>query len=355
MKYINKDKSMLLWRMLLRSIEELNSWSSDFFKGRYHYEYRGKCSRGVDAAFLIVLRKNPWLFDKDDKLKLPSEITFSELSDDYKKESRNIEILKEELKFKPNSFDQLPEDVKRKCEIIKDRSIEEIKKALKLLDEKKLAEIGKKERQWKECEPEELVDIESEIVTPQPHELPNLVNQGIRLGNFIMSDKDKPEEKREKEENVPIVSPMQKKEIGDWGEKYVLVDLKNQYKKLGNIIDTEFGFYVSYENNKIEVYWLNIKSEIGKGCDFVIRENGIESEYIEVKAKLREEDELIEITGTQWEFARKLFDNNDGDKYWIYIVVNAGKRHGSKIIKLQNPIKEWKDGRLYAHPIHFKL
>lgn len=355
MKHINKDKSMLLWRMLLKSIEEFNSWIGDFFKGRYHYEYRGISSSPFDAAFLIVLRKNPWLFDKDDKLKLPSEITFPELSDDYKKESRNIETLKEELKFKPNSFDQLPEDVKRKCEIIKDRSIEEIKKALKLLDEKKLAEIGKKERHWiPECSPEELLDIESEIVTAQPYELPNLVDQGIRLGNYIMSGKDKPEEGEEKEENVPIVSPMQKKEIGDWGEKCVLVDLKNQYKKLGNIIDTEFGFYVSYENNKIEVYWLNIKS-IGKGCDFVIRENGIESKYIEVKTKLREEDELIEITGTQWEFARKLFDNNDGDKYWIYIVVNAEKIEDLKIKKLQNPIKEWKDGRLYAHPIHFKL
>jgi len=354
-EYINKDKSMILWRMLLKSIEEFNSWRGYFFKGRYHYEYRGISSSPFDAAFLTILRKTPWLFDQDDKLKHPSEITFSELSDGYKKESRNIEILKEELKFKPDLFDQLPEDVKRKCEITKDRSIEEIEKALKLLDEKKLAEIGKKERQWKECEPEELVDIESEIMTPQPHELPNLVNQGIGLGNFIMSDKDKPEEKREKEENVPIVSPMQKKEIGDWGEKCVLVDLKNQYKKLGNIIDTEFGFYVSYENNKIEVYWLNINSQIGIGCDFIIKENGIESKYIEVKAKLSEEDEFIEITGTQWEFARKLFDINDGNKYWIYIVVNAGKRHDSKIIKLQNPIKEWKNGRLYAHPIYFKL
>jgi hypothetical protein len=353
LKYINKDKSMLLWRMLLRSIEEFSSWPRNIFKGRYHYEYRGKCSRSVDAAFLIVLRKNPWLFDKDDKLKLTSEITFSELSDGYKKQSRNIEILKEELKFKPDSFDQLPEDVKRKCEITKDRSIEEIEKALKLLDEQKFADVGTKERKWAECEPEELLGTESEIVTLQPYKLPNVVDQGTR--DFIMSYKDKPEEEeREKEENVPIVSPIQKKEIGDWGEKCVLVDLKNQYKKLGNIIDTEFGFYVSYENNKIEVYWLNIKSEIGKGCDFVIRENGIESKYIEVKAKLREEDELIEITGTQWEFARKLFDNNDGDKYWIYIVVNAGKEH-AKIKKLQNPIKKWKDGRLYAHPIHFKL
>ncbi|MCK4377195.1 MAG: DUF3883 domain-containing protein [Actinomycetia bacterium] len=355
MKYINKDKSMLLWRMLLRSIEELNSWSNDFFKGRYHWEYRGNCSRSVDAAFLIFLRKNLWLFDKDDKLKHSSEITFSELSDGYEKQSRNIKILREELKFKPDSFDQLPEDVKRKCEITKDRSIEEIKKALKLLDEQKIADVGKNERQWiPEYESEELVDTESEIVTPQPYELPNVVDQGPRLKGFIISDKDRPEEEREKEKNVPMISPIQKKEIGKWGEKCVMVYLKNQYKKLGNIIDTETGFYVSCENNKIEIYWLNIKSEIGKGCDFVISKNGIESNYIEVKTKLRDENELIEITGTQWEFARKLFDNNDGDKYWIYIVVNAGKEY-TKIKKLQNPIKKWKDGRLYAHPIHFKL
>lgn len=356
MAYINKDKSMLLWRMLLRSIEEFNSWPRNFFKGRYHYEYRGKCFRSFDAAFLKALRKNPWLFDKDDKLKFTSEITFSELSDSYKKQSRNIEILKEELKFKPDLLDQLPEDLKRKYEIIKDRPMEEIEKALKMLDEQKFADSGKKERQWiPECEPEELMDTESEIVIPQLHKLPNVVDQGTRLEYFIISDKDKPGKEREKEENVPKVSPTQKKEIGDWGEKYVMVDLKNQYKKLGNIINTESGFYLHYENNKIEIYWLNIKSKIGKGCDFIIRENGVESKYIEVKTKLREEDELIEITGTQWEFARKLFDNNDGDKYWIYIVVNAGKKHDAKIKKLQNPVKKWRDGRLYAHPIYFKL
>jgi len=106
-------------------------------------------------------------------------------------------------------------------------------------------------------------------------------------------------------------------------------------------------------NNIIEVFWLNIKSGVGKGYDFVIKKGGVESEYIEVKTKLGDEKELIQITGTQWEFARKLFDKNEGDKYWIYVVVNA--KHNPKIKKLQNPIRHWKDGRLYAHPIHFKL
>ncbi|MBM3712999.1 MAG: DUF3883 domain-containing protein, partial [Actinobacteria bacterium] len=32
--------------------------------------------------------------------------------------------------------------------------------------------------------------------------------------------------------------------------------------------------------------------------------------FIEVKSKVSDKDELVEITGNQWEFARKLF--NDG-------------------------------------------
>ncbi|MBI4850103.1 MAG: hypothetical protein HY808_16270 [Nitrospirae bacterium] len=56
----------------------------------------------------------------------------------------------------------------------------------------------------------------------------------------------------------------------------------------------------------------------------------------------------------QWEFARKLFDSGDGEKYWIYKVVNAGQEN-AKIEKLQNPIKLWKEGRLYAHPVNIKL
>ena len=63
---------------------------------------------------------------------------------------------------------------------------------------------------------------------------------------------------------------------------------------------------------------------------------------------------LLEITGTQWEFARKLFNENEGDKYKIYVVSNAGTEN-AKIGIITNPTKLWKDGKLYAHPVHFKL
>lgn len=64
--------------------------------------------------------------------------------------------------------------------------------------------------------------------------------------------------------------------------------------------------------------------------------------------------QLFEITGTQWEFARKLYNENEGDKYKIYVVSNAGNEN-AKIKSIKNPTKLWKEGKLYAHPVHFKL
>ncbi len=73
-----------------------------------------------------------------------------------------------------------------------------------------------------------------------------------------------------------------------------------------------------------------------------------------MKSKISEKKELIEITGTQWEFARKLYTDGEGDKYQIYVVRNAGTQD-AKISPIKNPTKLWLDGQLYAHPIHFKL
>lgn len=90
------------------------------------------------------------------------------------------------------------------------------------------------------------------------------------------------------------------------------------------------------------------------GYDFVIKKNASEIEYVEVKTKTEEKPELIEVTGTQWEFARKLFEQNEGEKYSFFVVSNAGKEN-VKIHKLKNPIELWKEGKLYAHPVNFKL
>ncbi len=99
---------------------------------------------------------------------------------------------------------------------------------------------------------------------------------------------------------------------------------------------------------------MNKHQDKGKGYDFVIRRNETETDYIEVKTKIEESEELIEVTGTQWEFARKLFDQNEGERYSFYIVSNAGKKN-AEIHILRNPIKFWIEGKLYAHPVNIKL
>ena len=99
---------------------------------------------------------------------------------------------------------------------------------------------------------------------------------------------------------------------------------------------------------------MNGDGEKGVGCDFILKQNGEIIRLIEVKTTVEKFGQTLSISGTQWEVARSYFKVNDGDKYWVYCVFNAGQKN-SEIIKIQNPIKKWKDGKLFAHPINFIL
>ena len=114
--------------------------------------------------------------------------------------------------------------------------------------------------------------------------------------------------------------------------------LKNEYKDIENI----------------EIKWLNQDSYLGIGYDFVIIENNIEVEYIEVKSKVSPSPTMIEVSGTQWEWARNLHSKNNGDMYKIYVVSGAGCKD-AKIKIISNPIKKWKDGDLKVNPVHIEL
>ena len=56
----------------------------------------------------------------------------------------------------------------------------------------------------------------------------------------------------------------------------------------------------------------------------------------------------------RWEKARELYDNNEGEKYCFYVVVNPGEK-SMESNKHTNPIKKWKDGDLIAKALQFKL
>ncbi|MBF0458082.1 MAG: DUF3883 domain-containing protein [Nitrospirae bacterium] len=163
-------------------------------------------------------------------------------------------------------------------------------------------------------------------------------------------------QKKEGDEVTESLSATDKKKIGTWGEEVVFNALKKEYLQMNeNLTATDFSFKLCDPvGNEIEIVWLNVRNNIGKGCDFVRKENGIEVEYIEVKTKLGSHEELIEITGKQWESERALYNRGEGNKYSIYIVSNAGQSK-AKIMKLNDPIALWKEGKLYAHPVNFRL
>ena len=124
-----------------------------------------------------------------------------------------------------------------------------------------------------------------------------------------------------KPKEPPKVNPEKTKKIADWGEKYVYFSLKKKYEKKFSVEETDWGFKAGNDNEDgYEIYWLNLNGNVGKGCDFLIKKNGSDEIYIEVKTKECEDQEYLMITGTQWELARKLHRQGQGTKYWIYVV-----------------------------------
>lgn len=346
-KQISPEKSFLLWELLLKSIENLSDFNAkEYFKGKYYWFYYNERHATFDAKFLRTLKQCAWLVDKSDRLKKPIDITFSELSGKYIKESPNIEILKNVLEFKPEIVERLPENDRKIIEIVRKYNIPP-EKLEKILSEVVPQAKSKEVTPWKECEPEDVPII---VENPKPAKIdpPDLSKQSKGLKEKI--DRIPPTEtKNPKPQEIG-----DKKAIGEWGEKYVYMALKEKYQKEGNIIETEDGFKVDTDNKNIEVIWLNKHNDRGKGYDFVIRENGEEIEYIEVKSKTAESPQLLEVGGIQWEWARKLFNEGKGNRYSFYVVLNTGKEKAVLHI-LKNPIKLWKEGKLYAHPVNFEL
>jgi len=352
LKKLNNNNSCLLWKLLLKNIETLNSWiAQKFFEGEYRWFYYSQQNRSFDAKFIKILREYAWLIDKNNNFRKSRDITFSELSDDYIKERPNIDILRIALEFKSEIIDQLPEKDRRILEITKGYTPEDLEK---ILSKSSKEASFKEEKTWTPEHEPDTVEVKIKEVERDKIVTPDLTGQGEQVGT---AEDEKPTNKDEKpiEEDVPETL-LDKKAIGEWGEKHVYHALKKNYQqKHGSIIETDFGFkVVNASNEEFEIVWLNKHNDKGKGCDFVVKKNGAEIEYIEVKAKTQEDAELIEVTGTQWEFARYLFDKNEGEKYSFYVLLNAGKEN-AQIHILKNPITLWKEGKLYAHPVNFKL
>ena len=131
------------------------------------------------------------------------------------------------------------------------------------------------------------------------------------------------------------ITPRDKKAIGDWGEAVANRYLQNKY-------------------SSSDVVWLNKNGNVGKGYDFVIRDNGKDIAYFEVKSKTDDSPMLFQVSGTQWNWAKELYNSKEGDMYRILLITKAGTRK-PKVKEIKNPVGLWKSEELYADPVNIEL
>lgn len=357
---VNRARSLTLWRLLIASLNHFDKYRSrSYFEGEYCWYYYKRRTQPFESSFTKMLQETAWLFDSEGKLCQPSAITLDQLAADYNLESPHINVLKEKLGFRSEIYEQLPEHDQQILELTQGVKLEELKQALAIINAKKSAEqqLDEGDGAWV---PDQLpTDVQTAIeeVRSLRNKLPKVPKADAKSGtelandtdgvlNSDSADDDKPQEDKIGRQNT--------KAIGHWGESYVFEALKTEYAEFGEIQDTEFGCLCFDGNDEVEVHWLNIESDRGRGCDFILKQGIEQIEYIEVKATTKDTEELIPITGHQWGLAQKLYEQGDGYKYVIYRVLNAGKSD-ARIKKLRDPYKLFQEGKLHAHPVNLEL
>lgn len=332
------ERSNILWNFLVKSLASYSRWGKyDFFNGEYSWFYYSQHSKTFGSKFLKTLRNTQWIFDKNANIILSNEISLSALPDCYAKDDENVEILIDVLGFQIDEIKRIEE--KYGGVYITAQNKEKYNEFLKWkAEQSKQKETKKSEDDDKwipEVEPESVLPKVEEI-EPKIIETPDYRGQRPTEDNIEENETDTLTDTQDKPREE--ISKKQLMDIGNWGEKFVYKHLQEEFANEANV----------------EIFWLNKGGDVGKGYDFSIVLDSCEIQYIEVKSKIDEAPQLFEITGTQWEFARKLYNENEGNKYKIYIVKNAGTEN-AKIGIIRNPTKLWKEGKLYAHPVHFKL
>lgn len=307
---ITIERSILLWEILLKNTNKLKGYIET--KTNQNHPYN---KGGLEISEAMNLLNNyAWLYDSEGKLfNIPiDQITLDNLSNEYQKEDENIEKLLETLGLKLDRVAAFEEETGLKAVSNEDYElIQEIKNRQ-----------DSEENSWSpETEPDDVTPIvdEADLEERKPKDLSGQTPTGkTRPGGG-----DNP------------INPRDLMAIGDWGECVAKNHLIKKYPKY-------------------DVICLNEKGSIGKGYDFVIKDNGEEIAYYEIKSKIDESPKLFQISGTQWSWAKELYNDGKGDMYKILLISNAGTEQPT-IKEINNPVSLWKSEKLHADPVNIEL
>jgi len=319
---IDKELSLIIWNFLITYLDE----KRNILRGYYRWQSSANNhEKEFDSKIGVLLKQTAWLYDHDGNAYKPTELKPDALMEEYGYDSLSVDV-KESLALLSFKTDAIEELEKQGYKIITPDEAE----AFEAFQKVKQQAIEEDEPiLWNPASPnictwvsEADPDMETQIEQPEfkPKKPRDLRNQTPQ--SFF--------EEEEEERYRPFVPKAIRKHIGEWSERYV-------YRYLQDFCEEN-------KDKGYHVRWMNEEKNIGWGYDFVLMKGEKELRYIEVKGRSSNTSE-IEISKTQWEFAKFLFDKGEGDKYSIFIVQNAGKSY-AKLIPINNPVKMWLDGSL---------
>lgn len=328
---IDKELSLIIWDFLISYLEE----KRNILRGYYRWQGPDNShEKEFDSKICVLLKQTPWLYDHEGSLHKPTELKADEVSQEYRLDTLGVEV-KELLALLSFKTDAIVDLEKKGYKIITPDEAEAFE-TFKKLQRQAIQEeepvfwnpASANIASWViEADPDMKAQIESPEFRPKKqrdlrYQTPN---------GFV--------EEEVEDQYRPFIPKAIRKHIGEWSERYVHRYLQD--------------FCEENEDNGYHVRWMNEEKNIGWGYDFVLMRGEIELRYIEVKGRASNTNE-IEISKTQWEFAKFLFDKAEGDKYSIFIVQNAGKAY-AKLIPINNPVKMWLDGSLSMLKIELSL
>ena len=98
----------MIFKLLLSSLSHLDEWNKiSFFKGEYGWYYYSEKCASFNTKFKKLLVREQWLFDKNNNQVTPSEISISELAENYIIDDNNIEVFEKALGFQNDKIKQV--------------------------------------------------------------------------------------------------------------------------------------------------------------------------------------------------------------------------------------------------------
>ncbi len=328
---ITIERSKMIWEILLiypnklRGYIDYRTRKSDDWQRREEPQ-KSKALKAMEEVF--------WLYDGDDQLieKPPGEIELDDLSDDYKKDDDNIDKLIKALGLKLDIIKQFEEATGMMAVLPEEYSeFEKWKEQEKIKHSRNKSETRDEPPSWEPDVDVGKVEITEDTSGHYQHTENDLSGQVSQVNK----EDDDTDKGRAEKSSAHSNEYRNSKEIGQFGESLAKRHLEEKYPEH-------------------EVVWLNDGGNIGKGYDFVIKKEDEEVFYYEVKSKVNSAPQLFDISGAQWDWAKRLNRESRGDMYKILLISNAGKKE-SKVKELSDPVALWGLGELYADPVRIKL